>query len=574
MTNLFLYSTISRRREDIHSIIAYNLMNAPRNLDMPIGTWATDGSHVAELAPSGRPSTTSALVGRTTTTYSIMGQATTSAHGELLALIVALHVVARERTINPTILSDYMNGINAVTKARDPHFRVAQWAGRPLSELYTWLGMMVKRETRVKATVQHVKAHTLAADRDSRLNEAADTAAKSAHCPKVKDCFRTLPPLTAYMKPYVVHDHSLGYVPDNWTAILDKRLAKLQFAQLPPKVKARLTVSPLRPNTAVRRYFYTRSPSRFVVKVQYLLRAGHIANDYINWKKGKKSTPQCSLCDYKMGTLDHLFRDCNAPRQIREKAVTEAVKGYRPFRIDGNSEVDGADLARLKQQYERYLVRLVSDADSPQFWFGLTGVPPRPLVPGDAGQAHDFAIKLTAHLYGKWINVQRPNVKSLRPRMDSSSGASLEEPEEGSEDEGNEDTDEYLTDLADIDIDGDQNFDNYYQDMHSVPDDSDDYASDPEQPQTIRDPSAGHQENTGWIPHGGRKRTSTQDDEGLKDTQGSGNRIARDTQVLEGNSQVRQGKRKRVDGQSLDGRRTKTGRLDLALDHADSDTDC
>jgi ribonuclease HI len=568
-------STISQRRADLKSIISYNLKNAPRDLDMPIGVWATDGSHVAELAPIGKSSTTSSLVGRTTTTYSITGQATTSAHGELLALVVALHVISRERPLQPTILSDYMNGINAVAKARDPVFRVTQWAGRPLSELYTWLGMLVKSERRVNATVQHVKVHTLAADRDSQLNKAADAAAKSAHHPELKDNFRTLPPLTAYMKSYVVHDHSLGYVPDNWSAILDKRLAKIQFAELPPQVQARLTVSTTQPNTAVRPYFYSRSPSKFVIRVQYLLRAGHIANDYVNWKKGKKSTPGCSLCADTFGSLVHLFRYCSAMRQPREKAIEDAVKDYRPYRKDGVKEVDEDVVVKLKQAYRRYITKLLNNDDSPEFWYGLMGMPPKPLAPGDAGQAHDFAIKLTAHIYGKWISVQG-SIKPPEPRVGSSLGRGLGEPEdgtgEGEEEEEEEESDEYLTDIADSDIDDDQYFEEYHQNMHLAGDDK--YSSDQEQDQVVVDRPVICQEKRAWIPHGGRRQRSTQDEEGLESTQGSrkeasqDNRDIRDTRDNRdgvGSSQDQHGKRKRAGG-DMDGRRSKSGRMDMEAD--------
>jgi hypothetical protein len=199
----------------------------------------------------------------------------------------------------------------------------------------------------------------------------------------------------------------------------------------------------------------------------------------------------------------------------------------------------------LKEAYERYLNNLVFDKDSPEFWYGLTGIPVKPLVPEDAGQAHDFAIKLTAHIYGKWISVQGL-VKPPGPRVGSSLGRSLEEPEEGSGEDRDEDQelDEYLTDIADSNVeDDDDDFDEYYRNMRSA-EDGVDYSSDQESDQLAEERPVIQREKQGWRQHGGRRQRDHDIDEGL-----------------EGGSEDRQRKRKRT-GVEPEERRSKAGRLE------------
>lgn len=247
-----------------------------------------------------------------------------------------------------------------------------------------------------------------------------------------------------------------------------------------------------------------------------------------------------------------MFRYCTALRQPREKAIEDAVKDYRPFRKDGVKEVDGAVLAKLKQAYKQFITNLVTDDDSPAFWYGLTGIPSRPLVPEDAGQAHDFAIKLTAHIYGRWISVQGL-AKPSEPRVGSSLGRGLGEPEDGPGEEEDEGPDEYLSDLADSDIDDDQDFDEYYQNMQMATVD-DDYDQDNQDPEpVIRDRPGVRQQKRGWIAHGGRRQRNGQEDEGIGITQGS-------------QSQGTSNKRKRQQGTTHEERRSKSGRMEEEME--------
>lgn len=234
----------------------HDILDITRRAD----TWATDGSHVDLKTASKAVSTTAAVVGRSTSTFAIKGLVTTSGHGELLGLIAALHVIKVDRPRGESnLLTDYMNGITAIERARAPEMKIAQWAYRPQSEMYTWLGMLIKGQRLNPTTVRHVKAHTDASDPDSLLNDAADAAAKRAHS-SAAPSHATLPPPTGYMRAYVPYDHLRGYAPDAWQSTLDNRLADLQFQALPPAHQARLQFGRLGSNTVVRPYFYTRSP--------------------------------------------------------------------------------------------------------------------------------------------------------------------------------------------------------------------------------------------------------------------------------------------------------------------------
>jgi len=335
----------------------------------------------------------------------MQGMVTTSGHGELLGLVAGLHAIKLERPTGEShLLTDYLNGITAIERARAPNMKVAQWAYRPQSELYTWLGMLVKGQRVAPTKVRHVKAHTSGTDPDSILNDAADAAAKRAHGP-LAPSHVTLPPPTGYMRAYVPYDHLQGYAPDAWQKILDERLADQQFEKLPAKHQGRLKHGRIGPNTLVRPYFYTKSPAKLVLKVQYLARAGHLESDYLLWKKGKRFTGGCSLCSYSVGNHRHLYRDCPATQPHRDKAIEEAVKRFRPHRLR-NLSGDGlkAELDRLRPAFRQYLVDLIHNSSRPEYWCGLTGFPPDPLEDDDASHAHDCVIKLASHIYGRWLN--------------------------------------------------------------------------------------------------------------------------------------------------------------------------
>lgn len=396
---------VSMRRALSSATIRANARSAPKDLTRRADTWATDGSHIARQIDTKAASTTAAVVGQSTSTYATQGLVTTSGHGELLGLIAGLYAIKLERPTGEShLLTDYMNGITAIERARAPNMKVAQWAHRPQSELYTWLGMLVKGQRAAPTAVRHVKAHTSENNPDSLLNDAADAAAKRAHSPLAPNHV-TLPPPTGYMRAYVPYDHLRGYAPDAWQKLLDERLADHQFWLLPAKHQARLRYGRVGLNTLVRPYFYTRSPAKLVLKVQYLARAGHLESDYLLWKKGKRFSQGCSLCSYSIGNHRHLYRDCPATQPHRDKAIEEAVERFRPHRLR-NLVGDRlkAELDRLKPVFRQYLVNLIHDGSYPEYWCGLTGVPPTPLEEDDASHAHDCVIKLASHIYGRWIS--------------------------------------------------------------------------------------------------------------------------------------------------------------------------
>jgi hypothetical protein len=411
---------VSMRRTLSAAIIRANARAAPRDVARRADTWATDGSHLDLKTISKSASTTAAVVGRSTSTFAIKGLVTTSGHGELLGLIAALHIIKVDRPRGESnLLTDYMNGITAIERARAPEMKIAQWAYRPQSEMYTWLGMLVKGQRMDPTAVRHVKAHTEANDPDSLLNEAADAAAKRAHSAGAP-CHATLPPPTGYMRAYVPYDHLRGYAPDAWQSTLDSRLADLQFQALPPKHQERLQYGRLGSNTLVRPYFYTRSPAKLVLKVQYLARAGHLESDYLLWKKGKRHSAQCSLCSYTIGNYRHLYRECPETQFHRDKAIKEAVKKFRPHRLRNLSEDRlKAELERLRPAFEGYLYNLIHDDNHPEYWSGLTASPLKPLEMEDAAQAHDCVIQLTSHIYGRWLHGKTDG--SERPKSARSS---------------------------------------------------------------------------------------------------------------------------------------------------------
>jgi len=202
------------------------------------------------------------------------------------------------------------------------------------------------------------------------------------------------------------------------------------------------------------------------------------------------------------------------------------------------------------------------------------------MVPEDAGQAHDFAIKLTAHLYGEWVSAQGRTVK------------------QGSGERGEEQNpDEYLTDIADlIGFDNDTNlddtdfddihnnlfdnpdFDEYYQNMQMAEDNGDLDHQEPEMELEPEQSASGQsitipRERRAWISHGGRRRKN-QDEDGMEDTRAGGQRDNQNDDGMEaqdcshgdtGSNQIQNRKRKRDEG-GQDRRRIRSG-LSMEADY-------
>ncbi len=99
-------------------------------------------------------------------------------------------------------------------------------------EMYSWLVKAIQHTPQL-VHVKHVKAHTGLSDLESRLNDGADMEARLAHH---NPGTAILPPLTGWMRPYVVYLSGVGYCPDNWqrhyAEALQKRLFDVQRPEL------------------------------------------------------------------------------------------------------------------------------------------------------------------------------------------------------------------------------------------------------------------------------------------------------------------------------------------------------
>jgi len=102
-----------------------------------------------------------------------------------------------------------------------------------------------------------VKAHTGEGDEASKINERADTTAKAAH---ESTATIKLPPITAWMRKYVVWAPDVGYIPDNWVSRFTAQMTTLLFKRETVKQQRRLQDPQAASATDTPSYFYHKAP--------------------------------------------------------------------------------------------------------------------------------------------------------------------------------------------------------------------------------------------------------------------------------------------------------------------------
>ena len=409
--------------------IMNNTLRSVARPSIPTATgplWASDGSHLNADDSRGAASTTAAVTGPLTASYRLTGQQTTSAHGELVGLIAALQLAGRHRTRDPKVVTDYLAAVKAVETAQSAEFDPTSWNGRRLQAHYLWLAQTIRKAPR-STKVEHIAAHTDLQDDMSKLNDAADRAAKRAHDRQPGADVATLAAPTAFMTRYVPHRFDTGYMPDSWVPTLDDLLTCEQISNNSGPVNSRLFDSPARQPMPTSDYFYTRSTAKFLPKVQYLARAGHLNTPYKEWLTGSRDNPGCPFCGNRPGDDTHLFRDCRIHQGTREEAIEEAVARFWVPRTRGGVDDAVSNADKLRPVFRQYLTQVLEgDNGRLSFWNGNVTQPPPQLPEAAALQAHDFAIKLAARIYGKFVPHRSNYGLSIIPNRRDELNADLE----------------------------------------------------------------------------------------------------------------------------------------------------
>ena len=136
------------------------------------------------------------------------------------------------------ILTDHLNSVRDIQRIRADLFEDDGWKPRPGHELYRWLLSKVPGNATV---VKHIKAHTEAKDKESRLNDAADREANFAHHSAQTIL---LPPLTGWMRPFVPYIPGVGYAQDNWKDHLNNATTESIYGNQSAGLRRR-TVGPI-----------------------------------------------------------------------------------------------------------------------------------------------------------------------------------------------------------------------------------------------------------------------------------------------------------------------------------------
>jgi hypothetical protein len=383
-------------------------------------TLATDGSHLIATATS-PASTTDAVVGPIYASFRLMGQSTVAMHGELLALIAALHALcARTRRLpggaNETatwrILTDYLNAVHAAEAAQRPDFNRDAWYYRPAREYYRWMAATIvsarriPADHRIRPQIDHVKAHTDARDDDSRLNAEADRRAKAAHT-STRLSTALIPAPTAYMHKFTPTVDGIGFDPDGWKNKVQVRLADYRLRHESASQRFRLFNFKQHDQPAdVAPYYYTRSTSGLTAKVQLLTRLGQDHSNYLEWRKGQRASPACHLCPAPRQDAYHLYVECPAFEWIRKDALTSANKRFAKKRDASTTDEEIAALRIAWTEYVRLLV-YGAHAHPTRYWLGHTPKTPARLSRYDTLAAHGIAVRLTSRIHGAYLRTAR-----------------------------------------------------------------------------------------------------------------------------------------------------------------------
>ncbi|GFZ45751.1 hypothetical protein JCM24511_03480 [Saitozyma sp. JCM 24511] len=414
-----LLTSKDERTTTLLSTLSMGIKPTARYADAPV--WATDGSHHRASANRITPSTTAAVVGPHCGAFKLTGQDYNPGHGELIAVIAAT-LASRRPDMPDRIITDYLSAVRAAAEITVPGWQEGKLKPRRQGELYQVMARLIHHSEH-PPVISHIKAHTDADDLDSRLNAAVDHLAKEAHdSPNAT----LVGPTTSWMTRFVPYHPTTGYAPDTWTDVLDAALVTHQLRTAPANTQRRLTAYDIHQPTPTPRYFYTNTPSKFLAKTQYLARAGLLRSDYTDWCKRQVDSPECTLCGAEIGDLQHLFLHCQAVHTVRTDALAQSRERLRSrLCAEGDAQAHTARLDAWSQYLEHMLAPRAPQEPHLQYWLGL--VPPThpPLLPADRLTAHEFAITLTARIYGRWVaewtrrrNLWQASAATPRPRPD------------------------------------------------------------------------------------------------------------------------------------------------------------
>ena len=302
---------VSQRRKDYDAIIRAGLSRTPEIGDG--STWASDGSHIET---DDGPSTVGALVGPLSGAFGIEGQYTSSLHGERLAAVAALIAtrLLKRDNAGTHLLTDHLETVRLAMRVRTKEYRLDTWRDRPGHELYAWLTLLLRSNS---ITISHIKAHTGKEDNESRMNKLADAKAKDGHGKTT-----LLPPLTGWMKPYVMWSPLKGYVPDNWVVDFRQALVKAQLDNETEAMQQNLRYPEDKKTGEPTEYYYTKAPSGTTGKLQLMLRMNQFPTRKRQCQNKTVPTPKCDLCNAKVQDEKHVFVDCPAFASMREGGIS------------------------------------------------------------------------------------------------------------------------------------------------------------------------------------------------------------------------------------------------------------
>ncbi|RYY06383.1 MAG: zinc-binding domain-containing protein [Alphaproteobacteria bacterium] len=196
-----------------------------------------------------------------------------------------------------------------------------------------------------KITVDHIKAHTGFKDEDSRMNDLADASAKGTH-----DTACGLPPLTGWMRDYVVWTRSRGYIPDNWTSAFRQDLVSIQIDNETQAVQRALR-DPKEPTTGEpTNYFYTKAPSGITGKIQLMTRINQFPTRMRQHRNGTIDSPECDLCGAPQQDERHIFIDCPKYQHMREEAIRKSMRIRKPHKDEKENPIPPEAIQRYYQE--------------------------------------------------------------------------------------------------------------------------------------------------------------------------------------------------------------------------------
>lgn len=348
------------------------------------GLWATDGS--SKNLSYGHVSFTAAVVGKTSATFRLTGQMSSSMHVERLGLIAALLETQRHGP-EQLIVTDHLNSVRDVARMRHPDYRSDTWRPRPGHELYHWLARAISHTTDDQK-VQHIKAHTGEEDARSKQNELADNHARLAHH---SNSTTMLPPITGWMRPYVIYVPWVGYCPDNWQVHYTDGIARHLWQRQSTKQRGRLQISNgLDPPD----YFYHKSPSGVTAKFQLIMRTGTFMTNAILAKTTSVS-PECGFCS-EVETQQHVFQHCAEYEAFRKEAIKKALQFWRTATTPEWRSND-----TIRTSLESHLDAVIRRRSTVhRYWMGQTPPPPALFGSLEHKISHNMAITLTSRIAG------------------------------------------------------------------------------------------------------------------------------------------------------------------------------